>query len=61
MFKEGIVGRKRFQLEQTISKLREAEVLGETVGQVCRRLGVTEQMHYRWRRDGGGLTVGQAK
>ena len=35
MFKEGIVGRKRFQLEQTISKLREAEVLGETVGQVC--------------------------
>jgi len=36
MFKERIMGRKHFQPEQIISKLREAEVLlakGDTVGQ----------------------------
>ena len=39
--------------EQIIAKLREAEVtlsLGETTGQVCRRLGVSEQTYYRWRK-----------
>jgi len=58
------MARKRFQAEQTISKLREAEVLlakGDTVGQVARKLGVTEQTYYRWRKEYGGLTVDQAK
>lgn len=57
-------GRKRFQPEEIITKLREAEVLlakGDTVGQVVRRLGVTEQTYYRWRKEYGGLTVDQAK
>ena len=58
------MGRKRFQPEEIITKLREAEVLlakGDTVGQVVRRLGVTEQTYYRWRKEYGGLTVDQAK
>lgn len=59
------MGRKRFQPEEVITKkLREAEVLlakGDTVGQVVRRLGVTEQTYYRWRKEYGGLTVDQAK
>jgi len=58
------MARKRFQAEQIISKLREAEVLltkGDTVGQVVRKLGVTEQTYYRWRKEYGGLTVDQAK
>ncbi len=58
------MGRKRFQPEEIISKLREAEVLlakGDTVGQVVRRLGVTEQTYYRWRKEYGSLTVDQAK
>jgi len=58
------MGRKRFHAEQIISKLREAEVLlakGDTVGQVVRKLGVTEQTYYRWRKEYGGLTVDQAK
>ena len=53
------MGRKRYQAEQITSKLREAEVLlakGDTVGQVARRLGVTEQTYYRWRKEYGGLT-----
>jgi len=58
------MGRKRFQPEEIISKLREAEVFlakGDTVGQVVRRLGVTEQTYYRWRKEYGSLTVDQAK
>ena len=34
--------------------LREAEVhlnQGSTVGEVCRRLGISPQTYYRWRKD----------
>ena len=58
------MGRKRFQPEEIISKLREAEVFlakGDSVGQMVRRLGVTEQTYYRWRKEYGSLTVDQAK
>jgi len=58
------MARKRFTVEQIIGKLREAEVRlsqGETVGQVCRTLGVTEQTYYRWRKEYGGLKLDQAK
>ena len=34
---------------------------GQTVGQMVRKLGVTEQTYYRWRREYGGLRVDQAK
>ena len=44
------MARKRFTAEQIIMKLREAEVglaQGQTVGQVCKQMGVTEQTYYR--------------
>ncbi len=50
--------KKGFTAEQVIGKLREAEVLlaqGATVGEVSRKLGVTEQTYYRWRREYGGM------
>ena len=56
--------RKRFTFEQIINHLREADVLlaqGRTVGEVCRRIGVSEQSYYRWRKEYGGLKVGQAR
>jgi transposase-like protein len=56
--------RKVFKPEQIINKLREAEVLlsqGLTVGEASRKLGVTEQTYYRWRREYGGMRVEQAK
>ena len=56
--------RKRFGAEQIIPKLREAEVdlaNGLTVVQVCKKLGVTEQTYYRWRKEYGGLRMDQAK
>ena len=50
--------------ERIITKLREAEValaLGEATGHVCRRLGVSGQTYYRWRKEYGGLKVDKAK
>jgi transposase-like protein len=56
--------RKSFKPEQIINKLREAEVLlsqGSTIGEASRKLGVTEQTYYRWRKEYGGMRVEQAK
>ena len=56
--------KKGFSAEQIIGKLREAEVLlgqGSPVGEVSRKLGVTEQTYYRWRREYGGMRVEQAR
>ena len=46
--------RKRHTPEQAIRKLREAEVelaKGLTTGDVARKLGITEQTFYRWKRN----------
>ena len=56
--------RKRYTTEQIIGELREAEVglsQGRRVGQICKKLGVTEQTYYRWRKEYGGLRMDQAK
>jgi putative transposase len=55
---------KKFTAEQIIGKLREAEVelaRGKTVPDMVRKLGVTEQTYYRWKREYGGLRTDQAK
>ena len=31
------------------------------MGELCRRIGITEQTFYRWRREYGGLKLDQAK
>jgi len=56
--------RKQHSTEQIIGKLREAEVelsQGRTVAQACKKIGVTEQTYYRWRKEYGGLRLDQAK
>ena len=58
------MARKRYTAEQIIRMLREAEVelaKGEKVGAVCKKLGVTSNTYYRWRKEYGGLKVDQAK
>lgn len=58
------MSKKRYTAESIIVKLREAEVLqakGQTVPEICRQLGVTEQTYYRWRREYGGLRIDQAR
>ncbi|NIM48565.1 MAG: transposase, partial [Gemmatimonadales bacterium] len=51
---------RRNKPEQIIPKLREADVelaKGLTVAEVARKLGITEQTYYRWRKEYGGLTM----
>ena len=58
------MARKRFSAEQIVDKLREAEVeiaKGMTIGQVCKKLGISEQTYYKWRREYGGMRTDQAK
>jgi len=55
---------KRHSAEEIIAKLREADVelgRGVAIGQICRKLEISEHTYYRWRREYGGLKVDQAK
>jgi putative transposase len=50
--------------EPIIHLLRQAEVetaAGQPLAQVCRKLGVSEQTYYRWRKEYGGVRTDQAK
>lgn len=56
--------RKQFTAEQIITKLREAEVLlsqGMTIIEAAKKLGISEQTYYRWRKEYGGLDTSQAR
>jgi transposase-like protein len=64
VIEEAGMARKRHTAEQVIAKLREAEIelaKGQSVALVVKKLGVTEQTYYRWRKEYGGLRVDQAK
>jgi putative transposase len=55
---------KRHTTEQIVNKLRQAEVelaKGQTVSAACKRIGITDQTYFRWRKEYGGLKVNQAK
>ena len=56
--------RKGYTPEQIISKLREAEVLlsqGATIAEASKKVNITEQTYYRWRKEYGGMRIEQAK
>jgi len=56
--------KKGYTPEQIINKLREVEILisqGATSVEASRKIGVTEQTYYRWRREYGGMRVDQAR
>ena len=56
--------RKGYTVEEIINRLREAEILiqqGHTIGEVARKIGVSEYTYYRWRQRYGGIGVDQAK
>jgi transposase-like protein len=56
--------KKGYTPEQIIGKLREAEVLlcqGASIAEASKKIGVTEQTYYRWRKEYGGMRVEQAK
>jgi putative transposase len=56
--------KKSYTPERIISKLREAEVLlsqGATVAEASKKINVTQQTYYRWRKEYGGMRIEQAK
>ncbi len=56
--------RKTCTPEQIINKLREAEIhinQGISIAEASRKIGITQQTYYRWRKEYGGLRIEQAK
>ena len=56
--------KKRYNAEDIIHKLREADVLlsqGMNVSQICKRIGIADQTYYRWRKQYGGMGTDQLK
>ncbi len=56
--------RKTCTPEQIINKLREAEIhinQGIPIAEASRKVGITQQTYYRWRKEYGGLRIEQAK
>ena len=56
--------RRTYTPEQIINKLREAEIHineGISISEASRKIGVTQQTYYRWRKEYGGLRIEQAK
>jgi len=58
------MSKKRHTAEEIVTKLREADVLlakGQSIGEACRQLQISDQTYYKWRKEYGGLQVDQAK
>ena len=56
--------RKGYTPEQIINKLREAEIhinQGISIAEASRKIGITQQTYYRWRKEYGGLRIEQAR
>lgn len=52
--------KKRFSVEQIVSVVKEAE-LGTPVAELIRKVGISEQTFYRWKKVYGGLEPSQAR
>ena len=55
---------RKHKPEEIIGKLREVEIMlgqGGTTAEACRRIAVSEQTYYRWRKEYGGLKTDQAR
>ncbi len=58
------MARNTYTPEQIINKLREAEIhinQGITISEASRKIGITVQTYYRWRKEYGGLRIEQAR
>jgi len=54
------VRKSRFTEQQISFALKQAET-GTPVAEVIRKMGVTEQTFYRWKKQYGGLGVGELR
>jgi putative transposase len=54
------VKRKRFSVEQIVAVVKQAE-MGIPVAELIRRVGITEQTLYRWKKQYKGLETDQVR
>jgi len=54
------VRRSRFSVEQIVAVLKQAE-LGMAVPDIVRKVGISEQTFYRWKKQYGNLQPDQAR
>lgn len=52
--------RKRYSVEQIITAVKQHES-GDTVADICRKLGIAEGTFYSWKKDYGGLEPDQLR
>jgi putative transposase len=52
--------KSKFTPEQIVQALRQAEA-GTVVGDICRKLGITEATFYRWKQTYAGLDLGELR
>jgi putative transposase len=52
--------KKRFSVEQIVAVLKQAE-LGVPVAEVIRKVGISEQTFYRWKKQYVGMEADQAR
>jgi len=54
------VKQKRFNVEQIVAVLKQAEA-GVPLAELIRRVGISEQTFYRWKKQNVGLEVDQVR
>jgi putative transposase len=54
------VKRKRFSVEQ-ITAVRQQAAQGVPIGDLCRKVGMSEQSFYRWKKEYGNLQPSEAR
>ena len=52
--------RKRFSVEQIVGVLKQAEV-GVPVAELIRKVGISEQTFYRWKKKFAGMGVSEVR
>src|SRR3954471_7473267 len=60
ILRSGAVKKSRFTEEQIAFALKQAET-GTPVAEVLRRMGISEQTFYRWKKLYGGLGTGELR
>ncbi len=53
--------KSRFTEEQIIAILKEQEVAGMKVADICRKHGLSDQTFHNWKKKYGGLTVDELR
>ncbi len=53
--------KKRFSVEQIVAVMKQAEAVSVPVAELIRKVGISEQTFYRWKKQYVGLELDQAR